>query len=407
MLTGATPAAAPTSLWKSRTFAIMLASSLLLSIGNKIYEIVLPLMMYELTHSSVSMASMRTAELLPNLLFAAMIGVIVDRVNKKKWVLGMIGSQALLLFLLVYLFKSGNETLLLYYLLGFLLMTFNYGYFNAQVSLIKLTVPSHHLTAANANLTFTETLVSVMGPALTGLVFLLANLSDGILITAVAYLLCFVLFSRLRIQEIPRQDRKLRFWKELQDGWVAFTANRLLVMISVFVIFLNCSMTVVSTAVIFFAKDDLQLSSSLLAIVLSISGIGGLVGSMAAGWLRKRVGLGLMFGIGAIANALGYLGLYVCEGLIVLILSLFVIGFAISMHTISVYTFRHEQTPAELMGRSGGITGTLFRLGMPLTMYVSGWMILWWGTSSIFLSAAVWNGIAFLLLLRTKIIRIA
>ncbi len=406
MLTGTTTAAAPVSLWKSKTFTIMLASSLLLSIGNKIYEIVLPLMMYEMTHSSVSMASMRTAELLPNLLFAAVIGVIVDRVNKKNWVLGMIGSQALLLFLLVYLFKSGNETLLLYYLLGFLLMTFNYGYFNAQVSLIKLSVPTQQLTAANANFTFVETLISVMGPALTGLVFLLADISDGILITAIAYLLCFILFSRLAVKELPKEETKLSFWKELHEGWVAFSSNRLMVMITIFVIFLNCSMTVVSTAVIYFAKDDLYLSSSILAVALSVSGIGGLAGSMAAGWLRKRVGLGMMFGIGALANGVGYLGLYLCKDLTLLILSLFIIGFAISMHTISVYTFRHEQTPVHLMGRIGGITGTLFRLGMPVTMYISGWMILWWGTSSIFLTAAVWNGLAFLLLLRTQLRRL-
>lgn len=404
---GAPAATAGATLWKSKTFAIMLTSSLLLSIGNKIYEIVLPLMMYELTHSSVTMASMRTAELLPNLLFAAFIGVIVDRVNKKKWVLGMIGTQALLLFLLVYLFKSGNEIMLFYYLLGFLLMTFNYGYFNAQVSLIKLTVPTQQLTAANANFTFVETLISVMGPALSALVFLLADLGDGITITAVSYLLCFFLFAQLSVRETVRDERKIGFWKELHEGWVAFTANHAMVLITVFVIFLNCSMTVVGTAVIFFAKEDLHLSSSLLAIVFSVSGIGGLVGSMTASWLRRRVGLGMMFAIGAIVNGLGYLGLYLCDGLFLLISSMFVIGFAISMHTISVYTFRHEQTPAHLMGRIGGITGTLFRLGMPITMYVSGWMIMWWGAASIFLAAAVWNGVAFVLLIMSRLRRIA
>jgi predicted MFS family arabinose efflux permease len=406
MSTHAASTAKPVSLWKSKTFGVLLASSLLLTIGNKIYEIVLPLIMYEITHSSVSMASMRTAELLPNLLFAAFIGVIVDRINKRKWVLSMIGAQAILLFSLVYLFKANNQTLSLYYLIGFLLMTFNYGYFNAQVSLTKLSVPTQHLTSANATFTFVETLVSVMGPALTGLVFLLADPSDGILITAVAYLLCFFLFAQLSVQEVLPEKGKGHFWLELQEGWEAFRSNRLMVVMTVFVIILNCSMTVVGTSVIYFAKDDLQLSSSLLAVILSVSGVGGLIGSMAAGWLRKRIGLGMIFALGAAANALGYLGLYVCTNLIILTVSLFIIGFAISMHNISVYTFRHEQTPARLMGRIGGITGTLFRIGMPVTMYLSGWMIMWWGTSSIFITAFVWNACAVAFLLRTRLCRI-
>jgi predicted MFS family arabinose efflux permease len=406
MSMSAASTAQPVSIWKSKTFGVLLASSLLLTIGNQIYEIVLPLLMYEITHSSVTMASMRTAELLPNLLFAAFIGVIVDRINKKRWVLTMIGAQALLQFLLVYLFKTDNSILSLYYLIGFLLMTFNYGYFNAQVSLTKLSVPNRHLTSANATFAFVETLVSVMGPALSALVFLLADLSDGILITAVAYLLCFFLLSRLTVQEVLPAKENGHFWQELKEGWMAFTSNRLMVMMTLFVIFLNCTMTVVSTAVIYFAKDDLKLSSSLLAVILSVSGIGGLSGSMAANRLRARIGLGMMFGVGAITNALGYLGLYLCTNLTMLTLSLFLIGFAVSMHNISVYTFRLEQTPAHLMGRISGITGTLFRLGMPITMYVSGWMIVWWGTASIFISAAVWNGIAFALLLRTRLCRV-
>lgn len=89
-----------------------------------------------------------------------------------------------------------------------------------------------------------------------------------------------------------------------------------------------------------------------------------------------------------------------------LTVSLFIIGIAISLHNISVYTFRHEQTPVRLMGRISGITGTLFRIGMPVTMYLSGWMIMWWGTSSIFISAAIWNLCVIIIYFRTSLYRI-
>lgn len=397
-------AAKPVSLRKSKPFLILLASALFLNIGNKVYEIVLPLIMYEITHhSSVAMTTMRTAELLPNLLFAVFIGVFVDRVNKKRWVIWMIGAQVLLLLVLIGLYRSQIQMMWLYYLIGFLLMTFNYGYFNAQVSLQKLTVPGPLLTSANARFTFVETFVGIMGPALAALILLMSDLSNGFLVTVLLYLFCLLLFARFSVVEpersIPQQGR---FWQELQEGWTAFRANRNLWMISLFSVFFNCSSTVVSTAVIFFAMDELRLSSSLVALVLSASGIGGLLGSLSMARLRSRFGLGKLYGLAAMLNALGYAGLVFTKELFALSGSVFVIGFAFSIYVTSVYTFRHEQTPAHLMGRISGITGCLFRLGMPLTMYVSGWMMLWWGTSSIFISAVVWNVILLLLFVKTN-----
>ncbi|WP_139490836.1 MFS transporter [Brevibacillus dissolubilis] len=435
-----TPAGHPPlspSLWKSRPFMVLLISSLLLTIGNKIYEIILPLMMYEMTHSSVSMTNMRTAELLPNLLFAVFIGVLVDRVNKKRWVLWMIGAQAVLLFILVYLFRANIQTLWFYYIVGFLLMTFNYGFFNAQMSLTKLTVPSDQLTSANARFTFVETFVGIMGPALSAAILLLANLSDGFVVTAVLYLICMGLLSRLTVAEpvaatapvhsatarstdsalltptaspadpTPQTVKeKASFWTELAEGWTAFRTNRNLWMLSLFTVFLNCTFTVVTTAVIFFATDELALSASTVAAVLSASGVGGLLGSILMHRLRVRLGLGKVYGLSAAIHALGYLGLCLTSNLVVLVVSLFVIGFASSLYVTSSYTFRHEQTPTHLMGRISGITGCLYRVGMPVVMYAAGYMMMWWGTGSIFVSAVVWNLVVFAVYVRTGLWKI-
>lgn len=398
--------AAKTVADKERSFAILLASAFLLNIGNKIYELVLPLMMYEITHSSVAMASMRTAELLPNLLFGMLIGVVVDRVNKKRWVLLMILVQACLLLTLVGLAQANIPFLPAYYLIGFLLMTFNYGYFNAQLSLTKLCVPTARLTAANAKLTFAETFVSIMGPAVSSLVLLLAHIHDGLLITAGLYVLSLFLMRTLKVQEpVPLQPHG-SFWVDLREGWTMFCANRMLVLMTLFVVLLNCTMTVVSTTMIFYAKDELHLSSSTLALTLSSAGVGGLLGSLVAKRLRDALGLGRLFGASFIGTGLSFLGLYFSHSPLAMVPALIINGFATAVYTVSVYTFRLEQTPAPLMGRIGGITGTLFRLGMPITVYAAGWVMMWWGSSVIFLASALLNAVFFLAYVKTALWRI-
>ncbi|MCY9666502.1 MFS transporter [Paenibacillus alginolyticus] len=397
------PTAAKLEVWKNRSFTFLLSSVFLLTIGNKIYEIVLPLMMYEITRSFVSATSMRTAELLPNFCLAIFIGVIVDRVNKKNWAMLMVGCQAVLLFILTYLFKAQIHVMYLYYVIGFLLMSFNYGFFNSQVSLTKLSVPSSQLTSANAKFSFIDTFVSIMGPAITSIILLLADMSDGIMITAFCYLICLFLLKRLGSSETNPPQSKLNFRIDIKEAWSYFRSNNILWGITISVIFLNCTMTVINTTVIFFAKDILKLPSFVLAGVFSASGIGGLLGSLIINKLRSRYGLGRLNGVSVLLSGISYMILFFISNTVSLLISMFLMGFATALHSISVYTFRQEQSPSHIIGRIAGITGMLFRIGMPIAMYLSGWIIVWWGTSSIFITASIWNLLIFIILLKTHI----
>lgn len=385
------------SIWKSRQFTLLISASLLLSIGNKIYELLLPLIMYDLSNgSSVVMTSMRTAELLPNLFFGIFIGVIVDRVNKKKWALLMIFIQAVVLFLMYFLFGTKLYQPIVYYILGFMLMTLNYGFFNTQISLIKFSVPAYLLTSANAKFSFVETFVSIMGPVFLGFVLLFANKTQGIFVTVILYMISYFLIMGLTIEEPEKRTKRTSFWLDFKVGWDAFRQNKALKTMTIFIIFINSTMTVVSTTVLIFGTADLKLTNSSLSMILSFAGIGGLVASMTINSLRKNWKLGLMFGVSIMMNAFAYLGLYFTDNYYLFAISLLLNGFATTIYIICAYTFRHEQTPANLMGRIGGLTGTLFRIGMPVTMLISGWMISWWGTSSVFLSSAIINLIIFL-----------
>lgn len=393
----------PLSIWRNKSFVLLLSSTFLLSIGNKIYELLLPLILYELTHSPIAVTTMRTAELLPNLLFGIFIGVLVDRSNKKNWAMWAVGLQGFLLVGLALLLKREISSLIPYYAIGFLLMTFNYSYFNAQVGLIKGSVPMVHLNSANAKFSFIETFVNVMGPVISGFILFLPFFYDGILFTAAAYFLGFFLISQMPGKFTVENQAKSDFRKDLIDGWNAFRGNAPLFLMTIFILALNATMTVVQTSVVIFAKDELQLASSTVAAVIASSGIGGMAASLFASRLRKKIGIGVLFGLSALFHALSYLGLYFSMNLFLLILSLFAGGMATAIYSVSAYTFRLEQTPQHLIGRISGITGTIFRIGMPVSVYFSGWVIHWQGTGPVFLVSAFINILLFFIYKRTQL----
>jgi MFS family permease len=390
------------TIWQYKEFTFLLAASLLLSIGNKIYELLLPLIMYDLSGgSSIVMTSMRTAELLPNLFFGIVVGIIVDRVNKKKWAMWMILVQAVVLLIMYGMFGAHLYKPIIFYLFGFILMTLNYGFFNTQVSLIKLSVPLPLLTSANAKFSFIETFVGIMGPVFLGVVLLFANKAQGLFITVILYVLAYFLIMNLTVNEPVKKGSKNSFWLDFKEGWDVFTKNKALKTMTLFILFINCTMIVVSNTVLIFGTADLRLSNSVLSIILATAGVGGLIASLTINRLRIRFKLGVLFGAAILGNSIAYVGFYLTNHLYLLALCLLLNGYSTTIYIICAYTFRHEQTPSAFMGRIGGLTGSLFRIGMPISMLLSGWLINWWGTSSIFISSAVFNVIIFLFYRRT------
>lgn len=215
------------------------------------------------------------------------------------------------------------------------------------------------------------------------------------MITAGAYLLSLLILSRLAHLSDEQRQKVSGFLADLHEGWKSFRGNRALWLMTLFIMLLNATATVVQTTIIIFAKEDLHLASSQVAIVISAVGIGGMAGSMLASRLRLSWGLGVLFGLSAIFHAAAYLLLFFSYNSYMLIIALFISGLATSFYSVCAYTFRLEQTPPELIGRISGITGTFFRIGMPITVYLSGWVIHEWGTAPIFLMSAIFNAAVF------------
>jgi MFS family permease len=391
------------SVWRNRSFVVIFFSTALLAFGSKVYELALPLIIYEMTQSSVYMATMRSIEFLPNLLLAMFIGVLVDRFNKKKWTQLMVVGQGVLLLALFLLVEYGVADLIHFYVAGFLLMTFNYGFGNARVSIVKHVIPKPLLTSANAKFSFVHTLIEIMGPAISGFILLFASLHDGLLLTACACFMALLSISFLERDDLQPVARQGAFWQEFKAGWKELFANRPLWLITLLVIFLNATSGMYDAMVIFFAKDHLHLDNSQLGLVLSVAGLGGLVGSSLVSYCRKRFPTGRLLGTTIFLLGVAYLIMYLANNVWVMCLSLFLSGMIGTIESICIWTFRQETTPTQLIGRISGITGSIFKLGMVFTIYGSGWVSAFLGTSYVFLAAAVANLLIFLVYRRLSL----
>ncbi|NGQ95965.1 MFS transporter [Brevibacillus sp. SYP-B805] len=391
------------TVWQNRSFLILFLSGAVISFGSKVYELALPLIIYQMTHSSVYMATMRAIEFLPNLLLAMFIGVLVDRFNKKRWTQTMVFLQAVILLALFLLVQFGKASLLYFYIAGFFLMTCNYGYGNARVSIVKLAVPKHLLTSANAKFSLIWTLIDIMGPAISGIILMFSALHNGLLITACSFSLALLLLSFLDTDSFAPAAGRSAFLQEFREGWQELLANRPLWLITLLVIFLNATAGMFDAMVVFFAKDHLHLANSQLGMVLSSAGLGGLAGSMLVELCRKYIPTGRLLGITILSLGAAYLVMVLADSAWLMCVSLFFTGMIGTIENICIWTYRQETTPSHLIGRISGITGSIFKLGMVFTIYGSGWIAETLGTKCVFLGAAVSNLLIFLVYRRLSL----
>ncbi|WP_108670270.1 MFS transporter [Peribacillus acanthi] len=384
-----------TSIWKNKNFIILFVSGAILALGSKVYELALPLILYDISQSSVAMSTMRGIEFLPNLLLALFIGVIVDRVNKKRWSLWAIFLQAMVLGLLYMMLELGFHPLFLFYISGFLLMTCSYAFFNARFSIVKQVLPHEMLTSANASFSFIYTLIGIMGPAISGFILLLSNLHDGLLFTAVAFIIA--LFSLMFLEHNEEKIVKTtNLLEDLTEGWKGLRSNRPLWLITIFVVFINSTTGMVDAMVIFFAKDSLHLDHLALGLVLSCAGVGGMVGSSLVAKLRKKFRMGHLLGVATLLTSLAFFFLYMANDPVLLGIGLFLEGLFGTITSICIWTYRQETTPTHMIGRISGITGSIFKLGMPFAIFAAGWLAQWFTPNLVFLVAMLLNIIIFM-----------
>ena len=85
------------SLWRNKAFTVFCSARTISFTGTGITTVVLPVLVYGMTHSPAWVATLGMIEFVPYLAFGLLAGAVADRVNRKKI---MVGCDAIAAFLL-------------------------------------------------------------------------------------------------------------------------------------------------------------------------------------------------------------------------------------------------------------------------------------------------------------------
>jgi Transmembrane secretion effector len=218
----------------------------------------------------------------------------------------------------------------------------------AEVGLVPQTVSDERLQQANALQSLTRNLVGVLGPAVGGIVVVVASPGVALAADALSFFVCAALLSRIRIVARP-ESHGPGFVSELREGWREFTSRTWLwASVLFFGIgnFMFAGWIVLGPAI---ADADLG-GAGPWAAILSASGVGAVLGSLIAIRVRPRRPL-VACVVAAVPLSLQTLTLALGSPAWVVGVAAFLGGLGLSIHLTLWFTVFQREIPERVQSR--------------------------------------------------------
>ena len=291
---------------------------------------------------------------LPYFILAIPLGVLVDRMSKKRVMFAteLIRVFALLaVVLLIYLDRVSLWSLAA---LGFLAALGSVGFNAALPAYVPTLVEKSRLTFYNGRLELVRSLSVMLGPALAGALAAWFGASNafviGVILTALT--LSFVLkISQNGKVDNPDVDKNPM--RDIVDGAAFIMQNVQLSTIMLVAFVWNCGWFALQAAFMPLAINTWGLSTQVIGYALGCMGIGLMVGSFFSQRIIKFLGFGPSLAFGPVMSfiaALLILANVRYETAMLPAMAFFLFGFGPVIWIITSNTLRQHITPAHMIG---------------------------------------------------------
>jgi MFS family permease len=351
----------PTKSGLDREFHKLWAASAVSNLGDGVWLVAAPLLAVTLTRDPALVAGLAFTQRLPWLIFPLVSGVLADRLDRRKAMVAVTIFRGLLIGILGISVLMDVVSLPLLYILFFLITTGETLFDTSSTALLPAVVPREQLTRANARLSGTMSVTNqFIGLPLGGFLFAKAaalpfTLGAGGLAIAASVL------TTLRGSFRPMRDHQpaTTLRTEIGEGIVWLWRHRLLRTTAVTLGVLNLLLVAQVSIMVLYAEVYLGLGPTGYGLLLTTTGLGGVLGSLVAERVLAVIGEGTYLRGAVIIEA-------VIPAVIVLTRSPWVVGaalFLFGVHAIVwgavLVSLRQELTPDSLRGRVQSVHGLI------------------------------------------------
>lgn len=318
-------------------------------------------LVYSLTNSPLQLGLVTAARGLPLLLFGVVAGVAADRYSRKGLVIVSQVVNAILHLILATLILTGGIQIWHIYVTALLAGTVQTLSQPARQVLIHDLVGEKHLPNAIALNAAVFNMGRSVGPAIGGVLIQAFGVAVSYYTQAALYALATVWTTQIKIPKssLPvgysKGSAHESFFKSAREGFSYIGSHRLILAIIVLGLGTMLLGAPYSTLMPIFAIDVLDGGATTQGLLLTMAGIGAVIGALTIASLGRRQGSGKLLIAGAASFGLSLVFFSQSPVLWMAIVFTFLIGLSNSSYSTQAQTLIQMRTPPEVRGRVVGL----------------------------------------------------
>ena len=362
-------------------FRALWLSQLVSGTGDGLSQVAMPLLAYALTGSAGLLSLVFVVQMATRVAIAPVAGVLVDRLDRRRLMLGGDLGRAALVAALPWTTEVWQVVTLA------TLVTVGSAVVRpAESAAVPTVVPAASLVTALSVSQVTGAMTRVVGPAVAAGVVGVFGTGPAFWLQAVCFLLSAAFLRRLRL---PRTDHaqwagadgqpagllasmRRDFW----DGALTVWHNRIVRGITGVEMLWQLVTAMLVVVNVVFTEEVLDLGAeagSVYALLTAMMSAGAVLGALAAGRVERRIGRRRLMAVGYLAPlALVPIGLV--PPLWVVFGCWFALGFGDAWAVIAMQAYLAEAVPDRLRGRVYSTWGAVVTLAGACWFALAGWL---------------------------------
>jgi predicted MFS family arabinose efflux permease len=277
---------------------------------------------------------------------------------------------------------------------------------NTSATLAPMLVHRDDLVLANARLqTGFVTLNQLVGPPIGAALFAVGRVwpfaSQVVLIAAGV-----LLVSRIRLPANDRPSAGPSVRRDIAEGFRWTVHHPAVRTLALTILIFNVTFGAAWSVLVLYSQRRLGLGDVGFGLLITVSAVGGLLGTGLYGWITRRVSLGNVMRIGLIIETLTHLGLALTASPWVASAILFVFGAHAFIWGTTSITVRQRAVPTHLQGRVGSVNTICVYGGLVVGSVIGGLLASRFGVTAPFWFAFGGSAV-FVVLLWRELTRIA
>ncbi len=335
---------------RSRRYFPLWLGQLVSNLGDTLNYVALVVLVFNLSHSGLAVSALVLTEIVPTLLLGPVAGVVIDRFDRQRLLIGVDVLRAVLIVLLAL-----THVLWAVFVLAALLAVGSTLFNPALQAVIPALLGEDERLAANSVAWSSGRLVQIVGASAAGGLIAWAGTTPAFLANAASFTFSAAMLTRLSIphREGPPRTGGLGAWlDDAREGLAYARRDPFVARLVPVQALTSLAVGATSALLVVLATRHLHLAAGGFGWLIAAIGVGALLGPFLSNWLTggRYLDVRLLF-VPYLIRGVGDVALGLVVGLPWALLILFIYGLNTSTGMVASNTILQTVIPDRVRGR--------------------------------------------------------